>query len=246
MTEHLTARTTEQTTQRQGQGQHSRDAWTRWQGASGVVVATFVTFHLLNTFLLGVSFEAYNGVQAVLRLVYQNPLFEGVLMLAIVIHMVCGVRGMVVRRRRRTSGSEGSGTVRVPVRVLWQRRAGWFLLAFVTGHVVATRGASLWFDVFPGAEGLSFTMAYLPGYFYPYYFLLGLAGLYHGATGIDVVLARRHLRVRVGPFLRPLTVFGGLLLIAALLGAGGVLYPVPDPFANDYAALVLRLMGGTR
>jgi succinate dehydrogenase/fumarate reductase cytochrome b subunit len=217
----------------------------RLQAASGVLVAVFVGVHLLNTFLLALSFAAYDGVQAALRIVYQQPVIEAVLVLAIVVHMGCGIGGMLARRRDRASGVlSGSGpALRPPARLRWQRRAGWVLLAFVGGHVLATRGVSLWFDVAPGAQGLGFTMAFMPAYFYPYYFLLGLAGLYHGVTGIDAVLARARAGIRVTRLVRPITLVGAFALVAALLGAGGVLYPTPDPWANDYAAVMLRLMG---
>ena len=225
----------------------------RLQAASGVLVAVFVGLHLLNTFLLALSFAAYDAMQASLRAVYQHPLVEALLMLAIAVHMACGVGGMLARRRARArpatlqeAALSARGAPAQPgAAVRWQRRAGWFLLAFVGGHVVATRGASLWFDVFPGAEGLGFTMAFMPAYFYPYYFLLGLAGLYHGVAGIDAVLARARAGVRITPFVRPITLVGAFALVAALLGAGGVLYATPDPWANDYAALVLRLTGVT-
>ncbi len=222
--------------------------WLQLQAGSGLIIAAFVGMHLLNTFLLALSFATYDRVQAMLRQVYQQPLFEVLLALAIVLHMACGVRGMLVRRRERMSARDGraGGPARLPARLRSQRVAGWFLLAAIGGHVAATRGAALWFDVAPGAEGLGFTMAFLPAYFYPYYFLLGLAGLYHGVLGIDAILARSRARVRIGARLRPTVLVGAVALAAALLGAGGVLYETPDPYANDYAALVLRLVGGAQ
>ena len=63
------------------------------------------------------------------------------------------------------------------------RYAGFFLLVFIGGHIVAVRGASWFYDVYPGFEGLAFSIAAVPGYFYPYYFLLAVAGFYHGING---------------------------------------------------------------
>ena len=40
-----------------------------------------------------------------------------------------------------------------------------------------------------------------PAYFYPYYFLLGLAGLYHGVTGLASALARFGVRFAITPWL---------------------------------------------
>lgn len=215
----------------------------RLQAWSGLMVALFVGVHLLNTFMLAISFTAYDAVQASARQVYQQPLMELALLLALAVHMACGLLGMLARR----SGDARPVPWRaLPARLRWQRAAGVFLLLVVAGHVLATRGVSFWFGVFPGAEGLGFTMAFVPAYFYPYYFLLGLAGFVHGALGVQSALARLGGRAPRLAMLPWATAGVAVLLALSLSGAGGLLYATPDPFANDFARLLLGMLGAVR
>ena len=208
------------------------------QAASGLVVLLFVIAHVSNTILLALSFTAYDRVQVGLRAVYQQPVAEALLVLALLVHMSCGALA-IWQRRGEPALRRGS----VSPRQRWQRRAGWFLLASVLGHMVATRAPSLLADVYPGAGGVSFTVTFLPLIFYPYYFLFGLAAIYHGASGLQTAAARFGVRMPIERWLPALTVLGAVGLILALLGAGGALYAIPDPYANRFAHLVLGIVG---
>ncbi len=82
-------------------------------------------------------------------------------------------------------------------------------------------------------------MHFMPWFFYPYYGLLGIAGLYHLFYGVPVALGVLGVAapqsIRRGPgFWLPVGT-GALVIVIALLGFGGLLYEIDDPFDNDFA-----------
>ena len=122
------------------------------------------------------------------------------------------------------------------------RYAGFFLLAVIGGHILAVRGSSWFYDVFPGFEGLAFSVDAVPGYFYPYYFLLAVAGFYHGVNGAGIAAARlgwfRPLPTSV---LRWSTAGAAGLTVLALGGFGGWFFDVGDPAGSEFARLTTSI-----
>jgi succinate dehydrogenase/fumarate reductase cytochrome b subunit len=207
----------------------------RVQAVSGLIFGAFLSLHLINTWLAAVSPEAYDTAQAVLRQGYQFPVVEPVILAALVVHVAAAVLRKRAHRPRPVSA-----------RARWHRNAGIFMAVFVFGHVLAVRGASAFAGVFPEFAGLSFTLTHVPGYFYPYYLLFGAAALYHGLNGAAIAAARLGWRFPLaGRALVSGTLLGTTLVLVALLGLGGVLYPIDDPYDNDYARLVMGLLGGS-
>jgi succinate dehydrogenase/fumarate reductase cytochrome b subunit len=199
------------------------------QAGSGLAFALFLALHLLNTLLAPLGPATYDALQVNLRAIYQQPIIEfGLVFLSLLLHLVCGS----IRARRRAKRT------RWP-RIRWQRRAGWVLALLVIGHTLATRGASLVYGVWPGFEGIAFSLHWIPGYFYPYYLLFGLAAAYHGGLGLlsaARVLGWRPPQMSARRGWIALTGFA-LLLLAALLAFGGVLFPLEDPMTSAYAHL---------
>ncbi|MEN8160799.1 MAG: hypothetical protein ABFS41_12070, partial [Myxococcota bacterium] len=112
----------------------------------------------------------------------------------------------------------------------------------IFGHIVAVRGPSFAFDFFPGFAGISFSLWWMPGWFYVYYTLLGASALYHGLNGTWLALhalgLRRDASLPGGrPALFGPVVAGTLLLVLALLAFGGRLFPIADPRDNAYARM---------
>ena len=208
-------------------------AFRRAQAMSGIALTLFASVHLLNTMLAAIP-GAYDPFQRIVRRAYQSPLIEVLLVfLPLVVHVVAGVRAFVKRRSR---------TADAPMRKRLHRYAAWYLLLVMTGHVVATRGASLVYGVYPEFAGLQFSIAWLPWLFIPYYAVFGVAGVYHVAHGLPIalgVLQRRLPSVLTRPSTFWVVVAIGAL--AALLGVAGIagwLYTSDvDPFASDYAQL---------
>lgn len=205
----------------------------RIQAISGLVFAIFLSLHLLNVMVSAVGPGLYDALQVRIRPIYQSPLVEvGVLLAALVIHMVAGIT-----RLRRRPRSRGLG--KLPLRTRLHRLSAYFLLVFVLGHVAATRLPSLLDGVWLGFAGLSFSMVWLPGWFYPYYVALGLCGLYHGSYG--TYLSLRSLGVRLPSIARlgarayvPLAI-AALLVVLGVLSFGGILYPIEDPRQSAFA-----------
>jgi len=213
---------------------HTQTSLRKAQAVSGMVFGLFLALHLANTWLAGLSPSAYDGFQGWIRPVYQSPRVEPIILGALVVHLVVAV----LRKR-------GGRPAPVGARARWHRNAGIFLAVFVVGHVIAVRGASFFAGVQPGFAGLSFTLAQVPGYFYPYYLLFGAAALYHGLNGLVLAAARLGWRMRVTQrSLLAVTALGSALVLLALLGFGGVLFEIHDPYDNDYARLVLGIVGG--
>lgn len=213
----------------------------RLQAISGLVFAVFLSLHLLNVMASALGPGLYDAFQVRIRPLYQFPLVEvGVLLLALVVHIGTGV----TRLRRRPRSREWS---RLPLRTRLHRASAYFLLVFIFGHITATRLPSLLDGVWLGFAGLSFTMAWLPGFFYPYYVLLGLCGLYHGSYG--AYLALRSLGVRL-PSVAQLGARAWVPLAAAavlvglgVLSFGGHFYPIDDPRRSDFARWLVQHVG---
>jgi succinate dehydrogenase/fumarate reductase cytochrome b subunit len=212
----------------------------RLQAISGLAFAVFLSLHLLNVMASALGPGLYDAFQVRIRPLYQFPLVEvGVLLLALAVHVVTGV----MRLRRRPRSREWS---RLPLRTRLHRASAYFLLVFVFGHIAATRLPNLE-GVIVGFAGLSFTMDRLGAYFYPYYLLLGLSGLYHGSYG--VYLALRSLGVRLPSVAKlgarawvPLAV-AALLVGFGVLSFGGILYEIDDPQHSAYGQWLQRTLG---
>lgn len=210
------------------------------QAITGLIFATFVAVHLLNTWLAGLGPAAYDGVQVALRQVYQFVFVEVLILSALLVHVVAGVMRIVKEPKRAL-------TIRAKV----HRYAGFFLMLVILGHILAVRGSSVFFDVYPGFAGLAFSIEFLPGFFYPYYLLLGVAGFYHALNGSSIALQR--LRGRLGGlgwrFVLPqrrlalASSVAALVMVVSSLGFGGVWFDVGDVASSDFTRLAKELLG---
>lgn len=212
--------------------------WLRAQVMSGAVFTLFLFVHLLNQMLAVLGAETYDGTQQAMRRAYQAPALElGLVMVPLLVHLTTAIVRMVKRPK------QASSTLSWRVRL--HRYSGRFLMLVIVGHVVATRGASLLYGVFPGFHGLAFTFQWVPAYFWPYYLLLAVGGWYHLVHGLSMAAAVLQLpgaNVLQRPLVfRVVVAVGALALIVGVLGLGGVLADVGDPSSSEYARLVLRL-----
>ncbi len=204
----------------------------RVQAVAGATFSVFVLVHLANILLAPLGPATFNGVQAALRQVYQQPVIEIVfVMLPLLVHLVASV-WRLIRSRRRSR----------PLRARLHLWAGLFLVIFIFGHIAAVRGPSLLVGVYPGFEGLAFSLWFAPWYFYPYYFLLALAGFYHATFGLLTLARRRGMAVPLS-WHGPVTLAVAVLILLSLLSLGGILVDVGDPTDNDFARLAERLLG---
>ncbi len=203
------------------------------QAVSGLTFAVFLALHLTNTWLASLGPGVYDGMQGVLRTFYQFAPVEAILLAALAVHASVGVLRIVVEPKRTLS-----------TRARWHRYAGFFLLLFIGGHILAVRGSSWFYDVYPGFEGLAFSISAVPGYFYPYYFLLAVAGLYHGLNGTGIALSRLGRPTALSSAgLQRATAAGAVLTVLALGGFGGWYYDVGDVRSSGFAVLTTRIAG---
>ncbi len=202
------------------------------QAVTGVLFAAFVSVHLFNTWLATLGPGVYDTVQQSARAVYQYAPVEALLLAALAVHMIIGVLRIVQEPKRTLN-----------LRAKLHRYAGFFLLIFIIGHVVAVRGPSWVYDIYPGFLGLAFSIDAVPGYFYPYYFLLGSAGFFHAVNGLSIALPRLGLPLHITTSrLYQANVAASLLLVSALLGLGGVWYDVGDLSQSEFGQLALELL----
>lgn len=204
------------------------------QAAFGLLFATFLAAHLVNTWIAVAGPGAYNSLQGIVSVAYQALILEAVILGAVGVHIGCAV----LRWRRERRG-------RLPWRARLHRYAGIFLMLAIAGHVTAVRILPAIYGTRPGFEGVAFSLAFFPGFFYPYYLLFGLAGAYHllngavtaaGRLGWPVALPGRWIYAGAG--------VAGVLTATALLAFGGVLFEVADPWQSDFARLYRRLFSG--
>lgn len=204
------------------------------QAASGLLFAVFLAAHLLNTWAAVAGPGAYAAVQRMLSFGYQAPVLEWLILGAVLVHASCAV--IVWRREQRG---------RLPWRARLHRYAGVFLMVVIAGHVAAVRIVPAIYGIRPGFDGIAFSLTLLPAYFYPYYLLFGVAAAYHGLNGLLLAVRRFGGSWTLPPrWLYACAGAAGVLTLAALLGFGGVLFEVADPWQSDFAELYLRLIGG--
>lgn len=212
----------------------------RVQAWSGVIFSAFLLMHLMNQMVAAFGAEAYDRAQRALRAGYQwAPIEIAIVIAPLLVHVTSGVMRML---RRRQSDKKAPANLRARL----HRWSGVVLLVFFAGHVIATRGASLIFHVYPEFAGIAFTLKWAPVYFWPYYLSFALAGMYHLVNGLGAALpilgvgeARTLRRPR---FLVGVSVIAGVALVAAILGFGGLITkPSTDPRESPYAALLRRL-----
>lgn len=204
----------------------------RVQAVAGGLFLVFLALHLSNVLIAPLGVEAFNDYQAALRQFYQHPVVEiVVLMVPLAAHAIAGIWLRVLRRKR---GAR-------PPRNLhfW---AGIFLLVFVPGHILAVRGPSFVYGIYPQFEGVAFSLWFMPFWFYPYYFVLAMAGLYHGLNGIGRLLVRKGVMSDTRRLMLPVMTIAGIGVAISLMSLGGVFFETPDPMDNDFARLYIKLL----
>jgi len=199
------------------------------QAIAGGLFFVFLLLHLSNNLLAGLGVETYNSYQRAVRAIYQQPVLELLLVVVpLISHAVAGV--WLYRLRKKWQLKRG-------LKYQLQTWAGFFLLLTVFGHALATRGVSFFFGPFAEFAGVSFSLWWVPAYFYPYYFLLFMAGLYHGTMGAAMLLQRlgvwrSHPSSRIHAVVLGVGAIGVSLSLVAF---GGKLFAIDDPPDNDYA-----------
>jgi succinate dehydrogenase/fumarate reductase cytochrome b subunit len=208
------------------------------QALTGLLFSIFLALHLSNTILAAVGVEIYTRYQVFLQGFYQHPVIETLLVgIPLVVHATIGTYLLVINR-----GSKRSFSFKQQLHS-W---AGIFLLVFLFGHIAATRGIGILIGSSIGFEGISFSLWWMPGYFYPYYLLLFMAGLYHGFNGFFLATKRIGFRIDIKYLSRLrycVMSLGAIFILIALMAFNGVLFEIEDPVDNDYARFYFDTFG---
>ncbi|MEM7099461.1 MAG: hypothetical protein AAF541_14450 [Pseudomonadota bacterium] len=203
------------------------------QAWSGIVFFVFVVLHLINTWLGALGPEVYNGVQQLLRVIYQFPPIEALVLAAGLVHIIVGLVRIKIEPKRELT-----------LRARMHRYAGLFLALVIAGHVTAVRGPSMFLDIYPGFHGLAFSVDAVPMYFFPYYFLLAVAGFYHGLNGFSIAMSRVGGRFRISNHrIASFTAIAAVLSLATLLALAGTWHDLGNVYDNDFARLALEIIG---
>lgn len=140
---------------------------------SGLFITAFIGLHLFNHLMALGGPERHISIMESLRLVYRNPVVELILLLAVIVQVISGIRLMVKRWRKSTSFFE-----RLQV---W---SGLYMAIFLLFHVTAVCVGRMVLDldtnIYFGAAGLNAFPACL--FFIPYYSLAILAFFGHVAA----------------------------------------------------------------
>ena len=203
------------------------------QAFSGMVFFVFLAIHLLNTYVAILGPAAYDAMQGVMRMFYQFPAIEALVLAALAVHLIVGFLRIILEPKRTLTS-----------RAKWHRYAGFFLSFVIVGHVLAVRGSSWFYDVYPQFAGLAFSIDYVPGYFLPYYFLLGMAGFYHAINGLGIAAGR--LKLDFGGLqlkqLKFATAGSALLMVLTLASFAGVWTDVSDVHNSEFAKLAFSIL----
>jgi len=214
----------------------------RIQAIAGSLFGVFVLLHLSNIALAPFGIDRFNQYQQTIRAFYQYPLVEiGLVLGPLITHAVAGVGLFFVRGGFTKKGSQTK-------RPLIARVHGWagcFLLLFIVGHVLAVRGSSFFYGVFPEFQGVSFSLWYFPAYFYPYYFLLALAGFFHATNGLRMLAAQNGLILNAN-VQKSMTALAACWIAISLAALGGHLFDVGDNANHDFAQLLETVFGTDR
>lgn len=185
-------------------------------------MSLFVGLHLMNQMAAVGGPDVYTPLQRLIRPLYQFPLIELTVVIGpMLLHVAVGV-ALAWRRRRQPAPSSW--------RLRLHRYSGRVLALFLLGHVIATRGPSLVFGVFPEFEGIALTMIVLPELFYPYYVLFGVAGVVHGVFGVALALpSLAGIRgVFAGRAVVVVSAVVGAAVVAGVFGFGGAFVAIDE------------------
>lgn len=207
----------------------------RIQAATGLAFALFLVVHIANTVAALAGPGAYDRALAVLRLGYQRPIVELLLLTTLAAHIGAGLWRYFAFHRGRP--------VKQPT-TRWHRWAGRALAAVVVVHVLATRGPAWVFGLTVDMSFVAYSLEHAGWFYYPYYIALFAVGCFHLLRGVQVATAslglelpRRWLRMSTRSS-RWAIGLSAVLAAAALMAIGGVLWTIDR---SNYPAIAACL-----
>ncbi|MGE0784394.1 MAG: hypothetical protein AB7S26_01800 [Sandaracinaceae bacterium] len=216
------------------------------QAISGLVFATFLALHLVNTMIATFGQSTYDAYMRAVRLYYQGYGIElAVVIVAPLVHVTAGI--LRARRRRAKARAQHREDARVPWRLRLHRWSGIVLAVVFIGHASATRLPGLVFDQPGDFTFVHFSLSQFGFFFYPYYALFALAGVYHLVNGVIAAAPLVGLRLPRAWFdtrsrrSLALALGGALILGVGILALGGAFFDVDTARFVEIEALYDRL-----
>jgi hypothetical protein len=196
---------------------------------SGLTLTLFVGLHLFNHLWALAGPAAHIDMMAALRLVYRHPVVEALLLAAVVVQVVSGLR---LRRKLR-----GQVVGFYPRLQLW---SGLYLAFFLVAHVFAVLMGRLVFQLdtnyYFGAAGINFFPTML--FYIPYYSLACMAFFGHVAAIHSMKMRANLLGLTPAQQAHGMLALGGaftlVLLYALTQGFHGIVLP------SEYLILIGR------
>lgn len=189
---------------------------------SGVVLTAFVGLHLFNHFMSLWGAESHILWMEKLRPIYRNPLAEALLLLAVVLQVITGLRAFFTKRKES--------------RTFFQRLqlgSGLYLAFFFLIHVSAVMAGRFVLDldtnIYFGVAGLNSFPLNL--FFGPYYFLAILSFFAHLSAIHAKKMGRTILGISPKKQASFMLILGFLLAVLLFLGLTGNFRGIPIPEA---------------
>jgi len=208
----------------------SIDVLKKMQAASGLVFATFLFLHLINSISSHKGQVFYDTVQSKFRLYYQNPFVEIVIVLgSLLIHFLSNILLFYLRNENKPEKipdsklSSGSASK-------YQRYSGLVLAVIVGLHATFTRILPYLHGQIADFQTVSFTVEIFPIIFYPYYIFYGINAIYHLSHGF--LQSTQVLGLRTGNWVKEtqsisfkiFVAIASLAIISAVMAFGGIYY----------------------
>ncbi len=190
---------------------------------SGLTTALFVGLHLFNHLVSLWGPEAHINLMETLRLVYRNPIVETILLMAVVLQIVTGLRLFFSKRKTVSTFYEKL-----------QIRSGLYLAFFLVMHVAAVLTGryilNLDTNFYFGVAGLNTFPLYL--FFVPYYGLAVLAFFAHLAAIHYQKMKREIFGISVAQQARFILALGALVSLIILYGStnGFIGFEIPAAY----------------
>lgn len=217
----------------------------RISAASGLYFGVFLIMHLASHYSLYFGMERAMKNMVLFRKVYQNPIFELGLIVALIAHYVSNTMIYLHRKKIEEKSAKlkkNDGTATIPtssikgeLELKAHRYTGYFLSLAVLGHVSATRVAPYFVLSDPSQFDYSFATYAQKKIFGPifgvYLTLLGMAGGWHLLYGTrSAIVTLFYGSSVVGKefpiYLKPLAGINHLLIINAAITLGGVYFAI--------------------
>jgi hypothetical protein len=209
---------------------------------AGLCFAVFLAMHFLSHYSLILGVERANQNLRFFRKIYQHPVFEIALLVALMAHMASNTMIYIKRQKidavsKKEGGKEPAGTMELK----GHRYAGYFLSMSIFGHVAFTRLAPLFLLDDPSQYDyytfITHANSHFGSVFFIYLALMGIAGGWHLIYGTRSAIATlRGSSVAGKPFpfaLKPVAALCHLLIINAVLAASGFYFVVDTETKAD-------------